>query len=67
MAAEVDARSFAGQTQYSISGESQQEVQEAIDQILRNYHPDGYGTSFTPIRESGGKFRAYGRRNNSAD
>lgn len=67
MAATVDARSFAGQTQYEISGATEAEVQEAIDSILKSYHPLGYGTSFTAIKEKDGKFRAYGRRNNSAD
>lgn len=67
MAATVDTRPSRGRTDYEISGDSIEEVQEAIDKIMASYNPLGYGTTFGTIRKEDGRFVARGHRYNSAD
>lgn len=67
MAATVDTRPSQRRTDYEISGRSKKEVQAAIDQIMGQYNPLGYGTTFGTIRKEGDRYVARGHRYNSAD
>jgi hypothetical protein len=63
----VDARSSGGSTIYTITGD-REFVVDAIERIAANYHPLGYGTSFSaPIENEDGTWYSYGSRANSCD
>jgi hypothetical protein len=55
-------------TSYVIEGATAECVQEAIDAILRQFHPLGYGTDFRPPeQQEDGSWKAWGSRSNSCD
>lgn len=57
-----------GMTHYTVEAHDKDEVEDAIDHILRRYHPLGYGTTFSPAEQrADGSWIAHGHRANSAD
>jgi hypothetical protein len=68
MTAIVESTRSGNRTDYTVIG-TRDEVEEAIDRILANYHPLGYGTTFNPPRpaDASGIITAHGYRYNSCD
>lgn len=65
--ATTDAKSSGGMTYYTLTGDLEA-VLDAIARIEANYHPLGYGTSFSPPKQQeDGQWVAHGSRANSCD
>lgn len=67
MAAKVETIHTAGRIEYTVTGDSKAEVQAAVSDILQSYHPGGYGTSFSTVKQEGDIFVSRGYRYKSAD
>lgn len=66
--AQVTAIKSLGMTHYEIEAHDKEEVEDAVDRILRSYHPLGYGTIFqVPEQRADGSWIVRGRRANSCD
>lgn len=67
MSATIETHTDAMRTDYVITG-TRLEVDAAMDTLLRQYHPMGYGTSFSPaVTHDDGTVTVYGYRYNSCD
>ncbi len=52
---------------YRLIGDTKEEVNNWISNLLKQYHPTGYGTSYSKIIEVDNKFKATAWRSKSCD